>query len=44
MPIHRYVVSHFVDYSLDAVIRTGYVFVEEHVRLIIYSLMRGLKV
>jgi serine/threonine protein kinase len=40
----RYFVFNFTDYDLNRVIRRDLPFSEEHIRLIIYQLLRGLKV
>ena len=39
----RYFVLNFVDYDLSKVIKRGRPFTEEHIKLLIYSLLRGLK-
>ncbi len=40
----RYFVFNFVDYDLNKVILRRIPFAEDYIRLIIYSLLRGLKV
>jgi len=42
--LYRYFVLSFADYDLDRVIKRNLPFTEEHIRQIIYSLLRGLKV
>jgi len=42
--LYRYFVFNFADYDLNKVIRRHIPFTEEHIRQIIYSLLRGLKV
>lgn len=39
----RYFVLNFVDYDLSKVIKRGKPFTEDHIKLLIYSLLRGLK-
>lgn len=39
----RYFVLNFVDYDLSKVIKRGRHFSEDHIKLLIYSLLRGLK-
>ena len=39
----RYFVLNFVDFDLSKVIKRGKPFTEDHIKLIIYSLLRGLK-
>jgi serine/threonine protein kinase len=41
---YRYFVFNYTDYDLHRVIRRDIPFSEQHIRLIIYSLLRGLKV
>jgi p38 MAP kinase len=38
-----YFVLNFVDYDLSKVIKRGKPFTEDHIKLLIYSLLRGLK-
>ena len=44
MLLIRYFVLSFSDYDLNKVIRRQKPFTEKHIRLIIYSILRGLKV